>query len=517
MFIMDVVRVAIEDNFRRQSDTANFRREAIMKPKYRQSSYNHFVELGNNKKLAFNCMSCALGEMDAITVERFEKMLGTESSELSNEERQLERELVRAGMLVPEQCNEMDKIRALHYRSRFGGNSLAFTILPTLNCNFACDYCYESKSLHSSEAQSVRLISDEICTSLVRFVESTLRPESALGVNWYGGEPLLGKAAIEKLTQEFVRICTEKRARYSASMVTNGYLLDREHIDFLIANHVRNIQVTIDGPKEIHDQRRVLKNGQGSFDRIMDNLEAITDSDPLRVGVRVNVDKRNKDSVRGLLEEFVHRGFHQRENFAINLAQVMELTSSCHDVSDSCMLGQEFADFVSEEYRLAVDMGFKLKHYPTLSLGTCGAVSQNVYLIEPSGNVHACWSTVGQEELKIGTLTDEGMKLNDNYFKWQGWHPYVTENCETCSVFPLCLGGCPYKSLYKPQVMHAEEITCTWWRYNLPQMLVLARDAHERGLLPSSRTRHGVEPAKGGNAVGASEEGHRLDEGSGQA
>lgn len=458
-----------------------------MSKKYKASRYNHMYKLQNGKRLAFNCMSCGLGEMDEDCHKRFMNILENENGDLSEEEKSLEKELVKGGMIVPADSDELDQIRTVHYRMRFGNNSLALTILPTFNCNFACDYCYESRELHSSLDTRVKSMSNEVCDNLVKYVESNLRHESTLSINWYGGEPLMGKAVIEKLTGEFTRICKEKKAKYFAAMVTNGYLLNREHIDFLIKNMVSSIQITIDGPKIIHDKRRILKNGKGTFDRIMGNLERLTKDDPIRVGIRVNIDKRNSAHMRELFEEFIRRGFHQRDNISFNLAQVLELTNCCQDVTDQCMFSKEFAEYITDEYRMAIDMGFKLKHYPVMNSGSCGAVSQNVFLIEPGGNVHACWSTAGNDDLKIGVLTEKGISLNENYYKWQGWHPYVTEHCESCNVLPLCMGGCAYKSLYKNHIANADQILCSWWKYNLEPMLLLAKDANEKGLLPIAK------------------------------
>lgn len=45
---------------------------------------------------------------------------------------------------------------------------------------------------------------------------------------------------------------------------TNGISLSREKFDFLV-EHDFKITVSVDGPKEIHDKRRVLKNGKVSL------------------------------------------------------------------------------------------------------------------------------------------------------------------------------------------------------------------------------------------------------------
>jgi uncharacterized protein len=85
---------------------------------------------------------------------------------------------------------------------------------------------------------------------------------------WYGGEPLLAIDTIDYLTQEFLKLCGDK-VKYTAAMVTNGYNLNKDNVNRLKKLKVKRVQITIDGPKIIHDERRKLSNGKGSFDKII--------------------------------------------------------------------------------------------------------------------------------------------------------------------------------------------------------------------------------------------------------
>ena len=57
-------------------------------------------------------------------------------------------------------------------------------------------------------------------------------------------------------------------------ITTNLTLLTDEMIKLFIDNDF-NISVSLDGPEEIHDRYRVLKNGLGTFEIIMNNLKRI--------------------------------------------------------------------------------------------------------------------------------------------------------------------------------------------------------------------------------------------------
>lgn len=52
-------------------------------------------------------------------------------------------ELIRGGILVNEERDELGEIRLQGRAARFANTALSLTIAPTMACNFCCPYCYE--------------------------------------------------------------------------------------------------------------------------------------------------------------------------------------------------------------------------------------------------------------------------------------------------------------------------------------------------------------------------------------
>lgn len=76
-------------------------------------------------------------------------------------------------------------------------------------------------------------------------------------------------------------------------MITNGYLLNEEYAVRLKKMKLDAIQITLDGEKEVHDSRRVLKDGKtGSFEKILQGVKNAINVG-LNVTIRVNIDKVN--------------------------------------------------------------------------------------------------------------------------------------------------------------------------------------------------------------------------------
>ena len=94
------------------------------------------------------------------------------------------------------------------------------------------------------------------------FVEGWAKFIHNLSIDWYGGEPLLEMDLIKNMSKQFIAICQEKEVQYNSSMVTNGYHLTPQIAKELKELKVENIQITIDGPEDIHNARRILANGR---------------------------------------------------------------------------------------------------------------------------------------------------------------------------------------------------------------------------------------------------------------
>lgn len=68
--------------------------------------------------------------------------------------------------------------------------------------------------------------------------------------------------------------------------------------------------MTVDGPREVHDARRRLLNGEGTWTVIMSNIERA--SEFLRVSVRINVDEHNHQRVPEFLDYLTASGIRSR-------------------------------------------------------------------------------------------------------------------------------------------------------------------------------------------------------------
>ena len=163
-------------------------------------------------------------------------------------------ELTRKGMLVPDGEDELALVLAAR---RFNGAS--FRILTTTGCNAACPYCYE-KDLpkRSMDPETAEETADFL------FRRRTQIGDNPLTLEWFGGEPLLNTAAID-------RICRRLRDRdvpFLSRMTTNGALLQPEAVPYLQERwRLISVQITLDDVGSAHERSKGLPGG--SFDRVV--------------------------------------------------------------------------------------------------------------------------------------------------------------------------------------------------------------------------------------------------------
>jgi uncharacterized protein len=119
-------------------------------------------------------------------------------------------------------------------------------------------------------------------------------------LDFFGGEPLVAWDVVIGLATELCKICEAGGTTMFGSMTTNGVLLDRARLDELVDSKVRAFQITLDGPKSVHDHRRVTRQGKGSFEAVWTTLEMLkTSPRDVEVLIRMHFDPTTLEAMLG--------------------------------------------------------------------------------------------------------------------------------------------------------------------------------------------------------------------------
>jgi uncharacterized protein len=436
------------------------------------SRYNHFQIWQNGYRIAFNAFT---GSLALMTDENYMAYLGLAAkmadggngASLSSPEQELLKQLEFGHFMYPDQSDEYQTLKFVHGSARYDRSQLGLTVAPTLACNMACPYCYEGNKSGK--------MTPEIVDSIVGFVDKRAQTLEKVDINWYGGEPLLAMDVIETLSHRLIDLGKEKQYNYTSSIVSNGYLLNKEIVDRLVALKVSVCQVTLDGPARLHNVKRPLKNGKESFQTIVDNIRYACTK--MLISVRINIDKTfDTPVIAELLAELKQAGIQQR--IAVNFGQIESSSATCAAVAEACY---EVADFSQVEigfYRQLLDDGFRIEKLPSPTAAFCMAYQINAFVIDPEGYLYRCWNYVGDHEKAMGNIRDAVNYEDPNFTRLFAFDPFADELCSECDILPLCMGGCPANRVDRGLTT---EKVCQSWKHNLTPMLeIIARSRQQQ-------------------------------------
>lgn len=140
-----------------------------------------------------------------------------------------------------------------------------------VRCNMDCAYCCSHpKAETSSDRHS---ISDSVLEAFVRqYIEA--QPPGPVVFTWRGGEPtLMGLDFYRRVVELERRHCPPDKTIVN-DLQTNGLLLDDEWCAFLKENDFL-VEISIDGPRELHDACRRRSDGEATFDEVMRALSRL--------------------------------------------------------------------------------------------------------------------------------------------------------------------------------------------------------------------------------------------------
>lgn len=443
---------------------------------YKKSQYNVLLNSKHYKNAngemeypIFNTATGCFGAMDEKTSLIYNATDKLDLDEIYGEhEKEQIGKMIQHGFLVESDLDELLKIKLFDRISRYDNSVLSITIAPTLDCNMDCPYCFEQKNGH--------VMGDEVQNAIIEFVKGHTKTITSLFITWYGGEPLLEVSIIQKLSKAFIEICEENKIFYSANIITNGYYLTEETAKILKEDcHLNYAQVTVDGCGETHNKRRHLKNGEPSFDQIIDNIEA--SKKYFFVSIRSNVDKENISDAKRLIDYlFIERKWRDEKNLRIYFSPVR----SDEDAVGSCYTRNGFSSIHNDLMGYLFTIGAHSSVTATIPKPishACGGVSTYSMVIDPDGDIYKCYEIIGQKNHVVGDVFN-GYKYDNYLQKWLLLD--MSPECEGCKFLPMCQSACPLKRL------DSNKKNCYHMSLTYKKALEIAYSVHTLKKLPSS-------------------------------
>jgi len=312
-------------------------------------------------------------------------------------------------------------------------------------CNLDCHYCYYLKKEHLYPKSESFRMSDEILEEyIVQHIQAS--PQKVIKFSWHGGEPtLLGLDYFQKIIALQHKHQPPNRL-IANGIQTNGTLLDENWCRFLAAENFA-VGLSLDGPKEMHDQYRVTKAHNPTHEQAMRGYKLLQ-KHQIYTDILCVVNAYN---VQFPLQ--VYRFFKQINAKYINFLPVVE-----RSVSDATVPAEAWGKFlcaIFDEWRDA-DIGkvkvqmfeeaariaFNQEHSLCIFRPTCG----DIPVIEHNGDFYSCDHFVNTEHY-LGNITETPLVelLESPAQKSFGLAKLRTlpRYCQECEVRAMCNGECP--------------------------------------------------------------------------
>ena len=405
------------------------------------------------------------------------------------------------GFVVRNRAEERERLDAYFREVKDGNDELRVTLLTTLQCNFACDYCFQGD--HGDYNKFAEKMTPETAARVADWIEERMDATRSkrFVLMFFGGEPLLNLPVMYYLAERLWQASQARGITMVTNIITNGLLLTPEVVDRLNPYGLNAVKITLDGDRDTHNRMRPLRGGQGTFDRIVANIRKIAGRCQISIGG--NFDETSVDSYPDLIQFLAAQDFAphiSRVNFKpvirekpvapaapgqrkfIGLTPVSDsgvkpLNGTCmtsagmsatSGACDSCHFLDDKLPFLRDETRKA---GFNTSD--GVHMGPCEIHRKHAYTIGPKGDLYACPGFSGDKAMSTGHINGQTDAIRSaaaqRFDQLAAW-----KECRDCPFIPVCAGGCTVASHTELSDMHAPNCHKTSFEAGV---LTMARDA----------------------------------------
>lgn len=382
-----------------------------------------------------------------------------------NDEAGIAGELSRLGLDVPQFISDEPLQSPRLY---------ALSLAIAQKCNMGCAYCYADQGDFGGPMKNMAL---DIALRSIDLLIDDCPAEAKVQLTFLGGEPLINRSALRTATEYAYRKAAEKHVQIGFSITTNGTLLTVDDAVFF-EQYGFSVTISLDGLEETHNKLRPMKGGQGSYQRIMERVDALLNiQQNMQVSVRATVTPGNMD-LPGALNAFIEKGFH-----SVGFSPLLRSSNGVGEMSkahlDEMLAGMIACGLQFEQHVL------QGKRYPFLNMlnalkeigkGThrpypCGA-GAGYMGVSADGDLAACHRFVNEPAGNMGNIFDGVDPVLQNTWLTTR-HVHQQSPCTSCWARYLCGGGCHHEVIAKGR--SACDFIRGWLHYTIQAHDRLAR------------------------------------------
>ena len=343
--------------------------------------------------------------------------------------------LLLAGVTESEALDLNTKLRE---ELGFGPRRLrTFELFLTRNCNLDCPYCF----VHRKEPE---VMARETLDSALQFIIENRDPSSKTSVVFMGGEPTMCFGRIKHAVGTLLSAIGRDHRKIRFDITSNGTLITEEMMQFFSRNNVK-VLLSLDGDRESHDLKRRTSLGEGTFDRIVENLPMIRRYQPY-LGARMTIAPERAEWLLHDIRVVSELGFRK---IIVGPATGVEWSAQALEVfEEQYRLSMKWLEALSEEERPSCSLD-----EATRETALCDSphrwgcrAGRTGIAIDTRGRISPCSKVIGVEEASGGAMwlgdVFKGITNEALHLKLNGLVPVNRDGCWSCSMRAGCAGGC---------------------------------------------------------------------------
>ena len=407
----------------------------------RYSKYNIFSKIRDSEN--FFIINLLTGNADILTFDDAIKLELIRKGETIPDER-FANELSEKGYLIDEsEETTLYRKKYLDFIDSRDKDEIQIFFVTNYSCNFACTYCYQAQYNNPHPE-----LTGEITDAFFSYIEKEFAGRKKY-ITIFGGEPLLSCPKQKDLIAGILERSAESNLQ--VSFVTNGYSLE-EYTEIFKIGIIREVQVTLDGIETVHNNRRFLKGGEGTFNKIVRGIDVCLKNN-ININLRMVADKENIGNLPELAQFTIERGWTISPYFKTQIGRNYELhhcQSSPEKLFDRVSLYESIFELtnkypqIKEFYKPAYSVSkflFEEGELPDPLFDSCPACKTE-WAFDYTGEIYPCTATVGKIKESVGTFFPDITLNTEQIVEWETRDITSILECKECNVQLACGGGC---------------------------------------------------------------------------
>lgn len=375
--------------------------------------------------------------------------------------------------------NELNE-RGFFKFERITPNIFQLTLITTSDCNLCCRYCF------SNSGDFATVMSKDLAITAVD--HALLKSKGKrLSIAFFGGEPSLTSDLIREVVEHAKRKKSDSGVNgVEFSITTNGVMTD-DFLSFLIDNDFM-ITLSVDGPADIQDFQRPLKNGRKSSVRVEKTIKRLALANK-RFKARVTITENSVNYMTEIVEWFHSLGGREIHFEPVTITGRASIKTK--GVSLEKPSSVSFSENLKKAIRAGTRLGVGIINSSFMNIMNpppefCEGNSNNRISVSYTGDVTTCVEVQerchpASDQFIIGHYDQISNKLIiEREAREKTCSGIKMGQCKQCFALRICGGGCPVRNFHVTgQINEVDPYRCELIKVMLPFVFGLFDEAAE--------------------------------------